>query len=147
MRVPGLPLVAKLCNGLLFALGNEDGIEPEALAALSLERDAPLQHAGAANLTRSGRDGDQLTDVTRAATVACHAGQLAQQPAHLVAGRASRRAHARCAPEPFHLEPGVLAQHPAVASGHGSSELRLSACVLVVRLAFLGRELLGVERI
>ena len=66
MRVLGLPLVAELCDGALFAVRDEDRVEAEAFLATRLFGDPALEDARAAKLRALGRQRDELADVARA---------------------------------------------------------------------------------
>jgi hypothetical protein len=103
--VLGLPLVSQLGDGLLLAVRDEDRIEPESLRAPRLGADAPLQDPGPADLVSLRRDGDELTHVASALTLALDALELGEQALDVLAGREPRRLDARPAGESFDLEP------------------------------------------
>src|SRR5438128_530017 len=63
MRVLLLPLVAELRDRELLAVGHEDRVVAEALAAARLAGDPALEDPGAADLLPVRRDRDELRDV------------------------------------------------------------------------------------
>src|SRR5918995_393568 len=65
VRVPALPVVSELRDGVRLALGDEDRVVAEALAATRLARDRPLDGAGPATLLALGGQRDELADVAR----------------------------------------------------------------------------------
>src|SRR5436190_12216852 len=142
-----LPFVAELGNRALLAVRREDRIETEAFAPVRLAGDSPFERAGAAVLVALRRDRDELADIPRAPPVAGDALELAQQPADLVTGRASGRLHARPAAEPFHLDAGVLAEHPRVGRPDAAAEDGLHTRVVVVSRAVLGGEVVRIEQL
>ena len=143
MGVAGLPFVPELRHRLLLALWDEDRVVAEPLRPAGLLGDSPFEPPGAAELAAVGGDQDELADVAGRAVL--DPLQLTQEP--LVRLRSFRavagRANARPATEGLDLQPRVLAQNPRVVG----AEERLPARVLVVRLAGLGRIVVGVERL
>src|SRR4051794_12608301 len=145
MRVLVLPRVAELCDCPLFAVGNEDRVVAEALAAARLRRDAPFEDPGASGLAAVRRDRDELGDVTRAPVIGSP--ELAEQLRDR--GRAlrcvARRVQPRAAVERGDFDAGVLADRPTARAL--VAEPRLDARVVDVRLASLGRIVVRVERL
>src|SRR4051794_9262907 len=139
MRVPSLPFVAELGHGLRLSLRDEDRIEAEARRPARLARDPPVERAGPAQLPAVRSKCDELADVARVAAVAFDPFELAEHPAHLVAGGPARRAHAGTAVEARDFDARVLAKHPDIGRCVRAAERRLRARVVVVRLAGLGR--------
>jgi hypothetical protein len=89
MGVLGLPVVAELCHRLLLALRDEDRVEAETAGSPRLADDAAFEDARAAELGAGRRDGDQLTDVTRAPSLALDTLELTQQPRDVFSARES----------------------------------------------------------
>jgi hypothetical protein len=143
VRVAGLPLVAERRDGLLLAPRDEHRVVAEPLRPAGLLGDSPFEHPGAAELAAVRGDQDELADI--AGRPVLDLLQLTQEL--LVRLRSFRavagRANARPATEGLDLESRVLAQNPRVVG----AEERLPTRVLVVRLAGLGRVVVGVERL
>src|SRR2546430_1123410 len=136
LRLPGVP---ELGHRLRLALGDEDRVVAESLAASGLLGDPALQRPLPAELRPLRRDAHELADVARASPVAVHALELGEERLDRLRGPAGG-ADARPPAEPGHLDPRVLAEDPLVAP-QCVTELRLRACVLVVGRARLGRQL------
>src|SRR5579864_1633366 len=144
MRVLRLPRVAELGDRLRLAVGDEHRVVAEAAGAARLGRDPAGDDPAAAKLLAVRRERDELGDVTRAAVV--DAAELAEQLRDR--GRALRRIprgrDAGPAAERSDLDAGILADRPA--GDAGAPERRLGARVRVIRVAGLGRIVVGVER-
>src|SRR5581483_11527591 len=139
MGMPGLPLVAELGHRPLLAVRDEHRVEAEAGAAASFLGDPALKRARAAQLAAVRSDRDQLADVARPAVLLARQGL--EDPLDVPALRPASRLDARPPGERLDLEPGVLAEQPAVRA-HAAPEQRLAACVLVER----GARLRGIVR-
>ena len=83
MRVLGLPLVAELCDGALFAVRDEDRVEAEAFLATRLFGDPALEDARAAELRALGRQRDELADVARASASGSAPSRRLEHPFHV----------------------------------------------------------------
>src|SRR4051794_26490113 len=145
MRVLRLPGIAELGDGALLALGDEDRVVPEALAASRLVRDASGEDAAAANDRALGRDRDKLRHVPCLA-----AGDTRELPEQLgdrrcaflgVAGGVEPGTPA----ERRDLEARILAEDPA--AGAFVCKGRLDQRVFVVRRPALVGPIVGVERL
>src|SRR5512133_1066044 len=145
MRMLRFPVVAELRNRSILALGNEDGVEAEALVTRRFGGDVSCERARAAELLAVRAERDELAHVAGPSLVSLDTLQLAEHPAHLVPGGAARRVHAWPAAEAGDLDAGVLSQHPDLRRGHTAPELRLCQRVVVVGLARLGRIAVGIE--
>ena len=147
MRVLGLPGVTELGNCLLFAVRNEHGVVPEAPGAAWRARDPALETPGAAHLTSVRRKRDELRDVAR--TPVAHTVELVEQlrDRRRTFGCVARRVETRPPVERLDLDPGILADRPAVAIGVRTTEARLPERVLVVGLPRLGGPTVDLQRI
>src|SRR5439155_13895779 len=114
VRVLPLPPVAELRDRALLAFGHEDRVEAEAFRPLRLFGDPSFERPGASKLVGLGRERDQLAGVARPPAATVDPRELAQHPAHLVAGRAPRRVNTRPAAETCDFDARVLTEHPFV---------------------------------
>src|SRR5919108_2352018 len=112
--MPGLPVVAERGDRALIAVGDEDRVVAEALAAARLVRNASRQRACAPKLRLLGRQGDELAHVARAPARTLDAPELGEQPADGIVPAGPGRCDAGAAAEPLHLDAGVLAEHPGI---------------------------------
>jgi hypothetical protein len=144
--VLGFPLVAELAHGPLLAVRDEDRIEAEPARAAGLVRDPALQHPRAAELLAGGRERDKLADVSRSPALAFDSLELTQQPRNGLAASEPRRFDPGPAAEPGDLEAGVLAEDPRRRLERPPVG-GLGLGVLVIRGTFLGRVVVGLERL
>ena len=145
MRVLGLPCVAELGYGSLLALGDEHGVESEALVAAWLERDLAFQSPCSPEFTTFRRERDELADVARRSVSL--AGEGLQSPPDVLPGRPAGGLDARPSAEGAQLEARVLAQHPLVRRTDPPAVLGLRARVLQERLPHLGWVVVHVEQL
>src|SRR5258708_5239463 len=125
MRILALPAVPQFRDGPLLAVGDEDRVVAEALAATRPVDDRPLEDAGAAKLFALRRQRDELGDVARPPVV--DALQCVEHRTDGVGAAEARRLDAGAAPEPVHLDARVLAEHPRGRVAGGTAEGRLRA--------------------
>jgi hypothetical protein len=143
MRILRLPAVPQLRNRQLLTRGNEDRVVAETFLAARPAGDAALERAGAAKLAAVRCKKDELGDVARSPIL--DAVELAEElrdrrrPFRGIA----RREDTGTAAERPDLQARVLCEHPAARML--ATEARFQSCVVVVRLAGLGRVVVSVE--
>ena len=146
VRVRPLPLVAELGDRSLLAVGDEDRVVAEALAAARLVGDAAFERPCAAVLRAVGRERDELADVTRA--------RRSSTPSELraAAGRRDRRRRSarngrrgdRRGRRPRSPSPR---RSPRPRGSTARPKSAFAARVLVVGLAVSGGYVVGVEQL
>src|SRR5256714_2154864 len=146
MGMNAFPVVTELRDLPVVAVGNEDRVIAEARVAAAFGRQLAREYAAHVDLVAARRERDDLGDHPRAPVLL--AGEPLEQRVGLIALRRPAGGVQAGAPvQGVALDAGVLAEHPDVGRCKGTAEPGLDPRVLLVRLAGLGRPVVGRERI
>src|SRR5205823_12246917 len=143
-RMNALPFVTELRDCPVVAVGNEDRVVAEARGAAAFGRELAFEHAAHVYVVAAGRKRHDLGDHARAPVLL--AGEPLEQRVGLIAlRRPAGGVQAGRPVEGVALDAGILAEHPDVGRRAGTAEPGLDPRILLVRLAGLGRPVVGRE--